>query len=145
MTMPRGLPDWTKGVAISVEAKLPEISLTKYAAYTKSEVYGKRVTLTAAGEVTATFPSDLVGGKKLNCVAVATNIADDGDYFYVRIRDAEDNIVGEPIDSTNPNYFYGDDEVLFEREWPIPEGGKVEVICYGVRAKSFFPAIEVLS
>jgi len=143
--MPRGLPDWTRGVAITLEAKLPEIALTKYSAYMKSEVFGKRVSITEAGEVTATFPSDLVGDKYLNCVAVATNVADDGDYFYVRILDGTGRVFTEPIPAKNPNYFYGDDEVLFEREWVIPKGGSVEVVCYGVRAKSFFPTIEVLS
>jgi len=117
----------------------------KRAAYVRSEILGIRVTITAAGEVVAVFPTEVVGGKKLNCVAIATNIADDGDYFYVVIKDAVGKVVSQPIPPTHPVYFFGDDEVVFEREHNIPEGGTVEVICYGVRAKSFYPCIEVLS
>jgi len=117
----------------------------KRALYKKSEVFGDRVTITEAGTVTAIFPAEKVGGKKLNCVAVATNVADDGDYVYVLVKDATGTIVSKPIDDAKPLYFFGDDEVVFEREVDIPEGGSVEVVCYGVRAKSFYPSIEVLS
>ena len=140
--MTKGLPDFTRAYGISVEAKVPEIALTKYGAYADSKVHSTVMTADAAGQVTWTTTA---GGRWFNLVHVLTIHPDETDWLAVEILRADGTVYSSPIPKTAPIYFYADISVEFVRPFEVPKGGSIRVTLYATKAKRFNVEVETLA
>ena len=139
--MTRGLPDFTRAYGISVEAKVPEIALTKYGAYTGSRIHSTVMSAAAAGEVTWTTSA---GARWFNLVHVLTIHPDETDWLAVEILNPDGTVYSQPIPPTTPIYFYADISVDFVRPFKVPTDGSIRVTLYATKAKRFNVELETL-
>ena len=140
--MTKGLPDFTRAYGISVEAKVPEIALTKYGAYTDSKVHSTVVTAAAAGEVTWTTTA---GNRWFNLIYVLTIHPDETDWLAVDILNPDGTVHSSPVPKTAPIYFYADMGVEFVRPFKVPKDGSIKVMIYATKVKQFNIEVETLA